>query len=77
MKVVKTDEELKPCPLCGHKPALYRTDWGYKFRVSCFTLHCNRNVETEDYDSEEDAIRAWNKGKIKCCRIRTPHTTKN
>lgn len=66
--------ELEPCPLCGHKPALYRTDWGYKYRVYCFTPYCPKIVTTAEYETAEEAVAAWNRGDILCERTPTPKT---
>ena len=58
--------ELKPCPFCGGKAKItyyhhydYLTDkvcW-----VSCTKKNCKVNPETDGFETEGAAIKAWNK----------------
>ena len=57
--------ELKPCPFCGGEPSTgfidYEGDtWVGKHEVSCFNNKCVVQPNTDSYETEEDAIKAWN-----------------
>ena len=51
--------ELKPCPFCGNTPML-RNDAG-EWRVECSGPECDCLPSTWWYESEEEAIEAWNR----------------
>lgn len=51
------NEKLKPCPFCGGEAEITKTyAFDYYFYVGC--QRCR--VETGYYDTEEEAINAWN-----------------
>jgi len=54
-------DNLKPCPWCGKTPTLFAEgDKGqYKF-VACNGNECGVEPCTLTYDSEKEAITAWN-----------------
>lgn len=59
------NEELKPCPFCGHEAEI-EIDGGWDvpvYYVAC--LHCDANTQAGDYsesmqETEQGAIKAWN-----------------
>lgn len=70
-KVVKKYESLKdayrrmvnepsPCPFCGHTPSVL-ADKNDSWYIACCAEDCRVNPETEGFDTETDAIRAWNR----------------
>lgn len=52
--------EILPCPFCGGKPSVYTKDGGDNsddfYSIEC--NHCNAGVDS--FDTEEEAIKAWN-----------------
>lgn len=59
-------QELKPCPFCGNtNPLVYEEPIDDKFSewiVECDNHYCPCNPVAHDtYQSEEEAIQAWNK----------------
>ena len=50
--------KTKLCPCCGKPPVV----WKYKsvHCVSCFNGDCANEPETSWYNTEDDAIEAWN-----------------
>ena len=56
-------EKLKPCPFCGGK-AEVRTDENEEYYVSCtkcFTLVGYCTDTWGEYETETEAIEAWNR----------------
>ena len=55
--------KLLPCPFCGKEPEIdqYKIQGVMLWNVACMNDDCLVEVETEDFESEEDAIKAWNK----------------
>lgn len=52
--------ELKPCPFCGGEATLsYNTAYG--FCPWCDNTDCILNDLTHGYETEEEAIEAWNR----------------
>ena len=50
---------LKPCPFCGGKAEIVSTD---RFvDVSCKHLWCRGYADSVMYNSEKEAIEAWNR----------------
>lgn len=51
--------ELKPCPFCGGKAELnvYPFDTRNEYQVECENCFCQTYV----YDTEQDAIEAWDR----------------
>ena len=56
-------KQLLPCPFCGKEPEIdnYKIQSIIYWNVSCMNDHCLVHVETADFESEEEAIGAWNK----------------
>ena len=63
-----TNEELKPCPFCGKPVDMYKYDYneyneqgiqGHEvgFVIICFDCH----IDMGEYNTEEEAIKAWNR----------------
>jgi Lar family restriction alleviation protein len=49
-------KQLKPCPFCGGDGMLYDTS-----QFGLFIAWCNNcGVDTDPYDTREEAIAAWN-----------------
>ena len=51
-------DELKPCPCCGGKAVLKKIYLHFKLPYVLCTV-CK--VQTDTQDSEEDAVKIWNK----------------
>ena len=51
-----------PCPFCGKDPEIdqYKVRGVMVWNVGCMNDDCPVDVETDDFESEEDAIKAWN-----------------
>lgn len=59
--------ELKPCPFCGGKAELHRTNHvpaGYDYTPRCKNASCCGRL-TKKYSSIETAIYFWNRRKNK------------
>ena len=54
-------ENLKKCPFCGGEAVLRRRNPDYIMRDKCFISCVECKNKTKYYDSEEEAIKAWNK----------------
>lgn len=63
-------DKLKKCPFCGCKGKVYK-DWTYDnyhkmTKVACYYAYCDSkrcpitDLYTEDYNTKEEAIKAWN-----------------
>ena len=54
------NEELKPCPFCGHEAVLHQSDCIYSdYDVGCFNGECL--VEPHAWaESKEEAVTKWN-----------------
>ena len=50
------------CPFCGKDPEIdnYKLRGVLFWNVGCMNEDCLAAVETVDFESEEDAIKAWN-----------------
>lgn len=53
-------DELKPCPFCG-ADANIRFDFKHDYVVFCTNDLCMLNELEYGFDSEEEAIEAWNR----------------
>ena len=51
--------KIKQCPFCGSRAVLRTYD--DKYYVRCSNVGCKVYAATENEDSPEEAIRAWNK----------------
>ena len=51
-----------PCPFCGENPVIdnYKLRGVMFWRVGCINDNCFVDVETIEFKSGEDVIRAWN-----------------
>ena len=57
------DEKLKPCPWCGSIPKMKHEKVGghHFWSVECANDDsCTVVVATNDFETEEEAIEAWN-----------------
>ena len=52
-------DELKPCPFCGERAILRRDSSGCY--VKCNNGMCKVMLTTWYYETEEEAITAWNR----------------
>ena len=54
----------KSCPFCGELPEIYQDEYAYKdasyWCVECMNDDCPITVETDDIETKEEAIEAWN-----------------
>lgn len=61
-----TMSEIQPCPFCGkpvRKP--YFSNLRYQYSIGCFRPTCQIRPQSPPFDTEEEAIEAWNKrGKV-------------
>ena len=68
-----SDETLKPCPFCKSEAVLDKVDEGADYRPwFWYTVHCsNRDCVCADlcheYETEAEAIAAWNTRAAKIC----------
>lgn len=53
-------EELKPCPFCGGLAEAIQIRKGVWY-VACGNSDCPVNPDTNIFDTETDAIEAWNR----------------
>lgn len=53
-------DKLKPCPFCG-AAANIRFDFKHDYVVFCTNEFCMLNELEYGFDSEEEAIEAWNR----------------
>ena len=53
-----SDIRLKNCPFCGWGATVAQDIGSEKYRAGCVNLNCY--VKTQEYDTEQDAIKAWN-----------------
>jgi hypothetical protein len=55
---------MKPlqCPFCGKEPEIdnYKLQGVMVWNVGCMNDDCHVDVETVDFESEDDAVKAWN-----------------
>ena len=56
---MKERDELKPCPFCGRKAILRRDSHGCY--IGCENGMCSVLPTTWYYETEEEAITAWNR----------------
>lgn len=51
-----------PCPFCGKDPEIdkYKLQGVMFWNVGCMNDDCFVDAETVDFESEDDAIKAWN-----------------
>lgn len=58
----KTKLKLKPCPFCGGaaEPFVRLRATGKTHVVGCRNIGCGVSVETDEYDTQEEAAEAWN-----------------
>lgn len=66
--------ELLPCPFCGGEAVLYNGNYGWNVRckdgkITVFTDCPAKKTGEIDYDTEEDAIVAWNTRAERMCHI--------
>ena len=51
--------ELKPCPFCGGEADIIDNE--YYVDVSCRNYRCRGFADSLMFESEEEAIEAWNR----------------
>lgn len=55
------DERMLSCPFCGKPGYLHHGEYGGQhFYPRCRTAHCVGNQGWVSFDTEDDAIKAWN-----------------
>jgi len=56
------DISLLPCPFCGKNPVVdnYKIRGVKVWNVGCLNDDCQVHVETDDFESLEETIQAWN-----------------
>lgn len=54
-------KELKPCPCCGGKAELRHRPFDEDFFIKCEYQNWKCNTQTLYYETEEEAIEAWNR----------------
>ena len=54
--------KLLSCPFCGKEPEIdqYKVNGIMVWNVSCMNDECEVHVETDDFESKEEAITIWN-----------------
>ena len=68
------NNELKSCPFCGS--SAFPSEFVYDLKPEHITMHfieCNGcHATTYEYDTEEEAIEAWNRrpGKMQIWKVR-------
>lgn len=62
-------EELKPCPFCGGQGDYYYIMTMRKHWIGCSNCNC----ATDGYDTEEEAIEAWNTRAERTCNATYPN----
>lgn len=58
-------EKLKPCPFCGHIPAMCHTKYGW------FVMCPSCRTTSDNYSSEEIATEMWNRRPLKAEEVRS------
>ncbi len=57
-------ENIKPCPFCGELPGISQDEYTHKdgifWTVECMNEDCRVYVKTDNFDTKEKAIEAWN-----------------
>jgi Lar family restriction alleviation protein len=65
MEATMTETKLKPCPFCGGKAELVKSNmtltFADSFCVRCDNLGCFIRPNTPHRLSDEDAINIWNR----------------
>lgn len=57
---IKSEPELKPCPICGKTENVYTEDYEDQ-DLTYFSIHCRScHVETSECCSKHKAINIWN-----------------
>lgn len=58
-------KKLKPYPFCGNKAMMikmrYHDELPFVYSVECANSICSCKPSTLDYETEEEAIEAWNR----------------
>lgn len=67
--------ELLPCPFCGGKAEIHPSnDWDAKFTGATFFAWCDKCETRGDYyNTEAEAIAAWNTRAERICHIEYPY----
>ena len=55
---MNNEPELKPCPFCGNCAIVIESLYGYQIKCRSI-MECGAMTET--FDTEEEAIEAWNR----------------
>lgn len=56
-----SDKYLKPCPFCGGEARLYRDGAHGFFHLCMIDGDAMVKIESRLFDSDEEAIKAWNR----------------
>ncbi len=56
------NKDLLGCPFCGKEPEIdkYKVRGTMVWNVACMNDDCSVHVETDDFESQEEAVKAWN-----------------
>lgn len=64
------EQELKPCDRCGYIGLIDKIEYHiylgftYKYQIFCKNPQCTSS--TKEYETEDDAVNAWNTGSFEC-----------
>lgn len=53
---------LLSCPFCGKEPEIdkYKIKGIMVWNVGCMNDDCSVHVETDDFESQDEAVKSWN-----------------
>jgi ribosomal protein L37AE/L43A len=61
VKELEMKDKLKPCPFCGRRAYVGKTDDGLWFYVYCCNEDCAISPKTKMFNRKEYVIREWNR----------------
>ena len=62
------NEQLKPCPFCGGEASMRIRPYCSVVYAGCLNSDCKIQPTTDWYDTDEEAIEAWNRRVNDVCR---------